>query len=115
MNGNRGGWAIGSEDEALEMLEAYVAGERRLIQLHQEIERRAGEPSATAGGGLAPLIAEQQRRYEALLAWWEADRPAPPVARHGSPRPQRRRRSGSVGMWARLQELFPARRRACPE
>lgn len=115
MNGNRGSWAIGSEDEALEMLEAYVAGERRLIQLSQEIERMVGESAAAGRGRLAPLIAEQQRRYEALLAWWEADRLAPPVARRGRPRRAPRRRRDSGGMWARLQDLFPARRGACPE
>lgn len=99
-------YCLTSEEEAIALLEAYVVGERRLIQLQQLLERAAEPLPETAHERLAALMADQRRRYEALVVWWETERAsAPPVC----PRPDR----GGALRW--LQDLFAAPRQVCAE
>src|SRR5690606_1030788 len=108
-------YQLASPDEALAMLDAFVAGERRVLLLQDELERAGEEAMAWDRRRLRSLIAEQQRRYEALETWWTVGSTVePPTLHERRPEP-----AGGEQMVMRflrwLQHLPVARRRACPE
>jgi hypothetical protein len=110
-------YQLASADEALAMLDAFVAGERQVLLLQEDIERAGGEAMAWDRRRLRSLIAEQQRRYEALEAWWTIgatverqsihERERRPAAASGEPAMTR------FARW--LQHLVLSRRRPCTE
>jgi hypothetical protein len=110
-------YQLASADEALAVLDAFVAGERQVLLLQDELERAGEEAMAWDRRRLRSLVAEQQRRYEALETWWAIG----PTVDLRTPRERERRAEPSVGEQAMtrvlrwLQQLSFARRRACAE
>jgi hypothetical protein len=109
-------YQLASADEALTVLDAFVAGERQVLMLQEEIERAGDEAMAWDRRRLRSLIAEQQRRYQALETWWTiapARERIPMHERERRPEPAAEQTLTRLLRW--LQHLVAAHRRACPE
>lgn len=61
-----------SQAEAAELCQDYVAAERRILELKLGYEVQIDRLKAERDAVTARLAAEQQGRFAALKAWWEA-------------------------------------------